>query len=238
MGSTFTGSVKTKTFKVKVSADPTPLDESNFELPSQPEVPDDEETSPKDLLITLAEIAHKVGGCLAGGCLRDYFLGVGIPKDFDIFVLGDKDSEVPDLSEYFGEGKSFAFGETKRVREEVTGIVKYYGADVDVVVVDKPTLKDAVYTFDSSICKIWTEQREEGIVLMVSRDFLRYPLIGSWYLYKDVDTTEDHVSRLVSKFGSFYDKNTDDSSPVCLGLLEELEADNFDIKALAAYLVP
>lgn len=182
----------------------------------------------------VAEAASKIGGSLAGGCIRDLVLGKEDEiKDYDIFL---KESELRvDLPvEVFGNYKFIP--RTRNMREEVVGVKKYYDYNIDVVIHSCNDIRELVSTFDASICQAWVEKDTyEGVnCVYCSWDFLAYLVHEQWFYYVDI-LTNDHLWRMVKKHGVF----TPCYKPpymysVCLGSLDDICSGKVDPKEVAS----
>jgi hypothetical protein len=192
--------------------------------PFEVEEPMSEALAEKKAVWIVANEAHKIGGNLAGGCLRDLILGKEI-KDYDIFLnfdLSHPATAVQLNEEIFGKGKVLPPEATQNMRAEVKGLIKYHNAAVDIIVVDCPNIRDLVKTFDASICQVWTEKVGDDIIVFCSENFLRYMRDKSWLWYTIVPTSA-HLDRLVDKFGPYIAYNGDyELNPVNLGKLSDM----------------
>ena len=175
-------------------------------------------------LTRVCKEAHRIGGFLCGGAIRDYLLmDKPCVKDFDIFVPVDgKVREPVDLS-LFGHAIEMPKDFIDKTRDEVLGIDKYPGVSVDVIFIDRLNVLEIVETFDATVCEVWVEWVMGEPQVFCSAAFSLAMSDGDWYTYSDVPTTNDHTRRLTAKFGEPRGSITSTRiSPIPLGPLRDV----------------
>lgn len=160
------------------------------------------------------DFSKKTKGNLVGGAIRDMYLFKDISqvKDLDVFYSSPYDEDgILEKAENLGEWIHLSKGalETSNVRDNVNSITKFNNGLLDLVFCKETCVRDIVKAFDSSICQAWIEHSPCGTPhLYVSKDFLDYAIFRKWYVYEDVPTTQNHLDRLVAKFGPYKTKPT------------------------------
>jgi len=170
-------------------------------------------------IIRVCKEAHRTGGFLCGGAIRDYLL-METPrvKDFDIFVPFDGKSRKAIDLDLFGHAIEMPKDFIDKTRDEVLAIDKYPGVNVDVILIDRKTVLEIVGTFDATICEAWVEWVNGEPYAFCSGPFFYYLCHGDWHTYRDVPTTNDHTTRLVAKFGMPFGSLTSTRAPVPIQL--------------------
>lgn len=148
---------------------------------------------------------HNIDAFISGGWLRDNLNNI-IPKDLDIFI--NNSELIYDIMSCFDKTEYKSYPETysnhlySNMREDVISVIKYEELNLDFIIMKNTTCEGVVSNFDTSICQIYAKlsDDEKTLDVFVSNEFLEYIKNRIIYLYTNIDTSEDHINRIKSKF--------------------------------------